>query len=479
MITAWTGTSDPKPTTEEDLVSVPAVCSIEIAPTLGPATGATSPINVAARNVFGFIRANQTVNAAYNQVTLMMYLVAMTAVYSFYAWCARIYGLLSVYDHRNRALPLALFKAMGLNFSDLHQNKADFRYWLNNFANKVGALVIPSNMSYTKRAMWLYQNVFKDGMNDKAQVYIYTPAAFFKYNAVSADDVPALDYLSIAYEVKNNTSGGLKMADLVRIGETLINPLFQNNIINTISGDIIKAYGFERVWQLVPIPEQYEVLPSLELNVLDQIHNAFMPLQEPVFGKTQGMLIDAQQIISSVVTETIDSANAISFLSPQYHYNGLLSSVPSRTLKQASWGWNGVIIDFDRQDVTPADIMVATRLTSLQYEVDAIGASQIVPPSKSILCGSEIITAIKTWKAANSNQTFVSRSHRLVTDSLVNSTDLRPFYKHPIVYAIDSTLSFSSDIENWTFLDKKNLFKLHETALLSEFHVPLSGRLIK
>lgn len=243
---------------------VSGVMAIRYLPGPGISTAANSAVNIAARNIYSFVRHANSGHANYDSPDLMMYLLAMDNVYGMWSYLVRVYGVARFYNQKNRYLPKILLRSMGVNPDSIQSNLADLRYFINAMANKIGALCVPTTMPYFMRHLWMNQNIFVDSPNEKAQVYLYVPSAYYTY--VETEGAGSLHGTALS-------SNSFKTYDeLKTILESMMDALMGSEDINIMSGDILKAYQ-GKVWKLEQIPADYTVLPTYSEEVLSQIEN--------------------------------------------------------------------------------------------------------------------------------------------------------------------------------------------------------------
>lgn len=258
-------------------LQLPGIMSIYTTPTIGISTDANSPVNIAMRRLYTYVRHANSGHSNYDPADLMIYLLAMDSIYTYWAYMVRAYGVAQVFSRTNKFVGDALLTAMGVD-PNIRENLADFRAYINTFAAKAQQWCVPRVMTYFLRHNWMYSNVYKDEDNDKAQMFMYVPAALYKYNPTlsegSAGGLQAT-YIAaqagtgiITYKTLPNT-----YVDLVAKGNDLLNALAGQEDIGIISGDILKAYGVENLWKIDTIPTEYQVVPVFSEEVLEQFHN--------------------------------------------------------------------------------------------------------------------------------------------------------------------------------------------------------------
>lgn len=354
-----------------DVNAIPGVMAIYTAPAFGWADNPNAPVNVAARNIFTYVRHANSGSWNYNSPDLMLYLLAMDSMYSYIAWLKRLYGMCAYYSVTNRYYPKALIEANGVDFQDLQGNLNDFRGYINMLAVRAGQFVVPSSMAYTAKHEWMYSGLYTDAATDKPQTYMFVPDGFFQYGLTAITDSGGtiftsgeLSYKKLMPKFGNLTGAPVDYAvgsmtptklltfqDLQAYGDALINPLLQSQDINVMCGDILKAYG-DNVHKISGITEDYTVYPAYDMEVLDQIQNA-----------------------------TFIGEYAAGTSITQDPTKGWLKFTPTQTYPYAFTGqyfrspgfnayWGKKIVNFQHGDVEPAATMEATRLTNIASAQD-------------------------------------------------------------------------------------------------------------
>nr|AVX53609.1 putative capsid [Marmot picobirnavirus]AVX53762.1 putative capsid [Marmot picobirnavirus] len=499
--------------TTVDEGAVPGIMALNFTPLVGVADSPNSPINVASRNIYSYVRHANSGHANYDAPDLMLYLVAMDSALMYYAYLRRLIGVQNLYLQQNRYTPPVLTKAMGVDFNDLQKHLVDIRGYANQYAVKLGAMAIPNSMSYMARHQWMCDNIYVDSqMSSKAQWYMYTPDAFYKFSRNSETQA---GQLTLTESISTRTREGrnyLLFDDLVELGNLLIDPILQEEDMNIMAGDILKAFGDSGVYKLYAIPEGYTVIPSYSQEVLSQIENA-------ICGN--GVIISGDVTQRTGVDEGYLTSNPfVSYITKW----ASKTSCPSGdcTIGSNSWGFRNIIepvfngnkiINFHWSEPSAADVMVATRLTPAfrlsktdDWSVHvSSGYVQYYVPLKAV--GSEIINACVIWSFKGQTREAVSTQigyfqaygipgrdggdNMTVLDEMSTMTSLLSCFDwHPAVMFgavgfgvgaspvyddIRGMCGFEMDIDNYTFLTGDNLLNLHTTALLSEFTVPMMG----
>lgn len=457
------------------VASIPGVMAIEIAMTPGIADTAQSPVNLAATNVYSFVRYKNSGAANYDAPDLMMYLLSMDSLYAMWNWMKRLYGISSTYSQTNLYYPRALMEANFVDFDDMLANLANFRAYLNIKAGELSAFCVPATMSYNIRHSWMFSNVYTDSNTNKAQSYIFVPSYFYKYeenvNQKGGQLVPVPILL-------NMPTQKFKVSDLMSMFNSMIEAVQRSEDIGIMSGDILKAYGEGGLFTISTFEADYRVDPVYSQEVLSQIENAHILCSENRVSNS---------LPTSAFTITQDpDTNWILF-----HPTGLPAGVISEVDQQ--------YLNFHWSDPTPENVIVATRLKA--------GIFPTANGSKIDTCGSEI--AVGAWiyvygfssdKTAKhdglhpkTGQPSVLNKYVIPRHVLINSSGtpsdmqvvdivlttlmlLSSFDWHPQVSVWNGETKVWTgpffDFDKYALINAKNVEALDIVALLSEFNVP-------
>lgn len=435
-------------------LEVPGLISLEVSLVPGFSTDYTSAVNLASRNIYSVVRRQQSGAKNYDSPDLMMYLLTMDNIFAYYTWIQRLYGLANRYNVMNRYLPDALITANHVDPEDLRKNINKLYGYIQLYASRAKSFPVPTQMKYFIRHAEMFANVYTDGNNDKAQMYMFVPYAFWAFNETfSTAEKGKLDIKVTGY----NTSVSSPRFDLmtvdkiIELGETLLMGVISSQDAGTIGGDILKAYGGETI-TIGATPIDYTVQPVYNEEILMQIHNA----------RSVGSFSSNAAIIQNDENQII--------------FSPTLPSSTSQTL----------IIDCAYNDPTPEQVMAITRFATI-----VSGGS-----ASSGVAGAEMINHMCMFKYLVDNGTGELRLGFTPIDteygknvtSVDPSTwtdilgifnvlsDLTKFDWHPMIHiaftgSLETYMDFG-DFENYTLMDATDLSKLNEVALLSLFGVP-------
>lgn len=451
--------------------AVPTLMSLYSYMSPGFSVDATSPVNVAAQKLYTYIRKNQSVYAPYEACDMIMYILAMNSAWEYHAWMTKLYGLLSTYSAQNFSMPDDFIEACGVDANDLRKHSMDFWGWINIFANRMQSYVVPVDMTYTKRHIYMHSNIFidNDAAHMKAQFYQFVPYAFFNYSGYAESTGGRLNSIICMADHLRPTGELLSFYTLKSIGEIMLNALADQDI-RAMSGDILKAVGDDKVMRLPTIPIDLKVSPVYDGYMLSQINNAFIPASCP---KTKEDLDDAWGI-------TQDGAHGLVMFTPlnvQTVDAGYGEDAPQFRL------------NLHTDKPTPEDVLEATR------NMHSIGS---VPTSQRS-CGSEIIAMATVTNPGTLNKNVnvstnmaiykADPSSGLIEFDPVAATavlQVSAFNHHPAINVLAAsnaaqdeeegifyrTLGTLGDVDNLTYLSAEHLARIHYASLMKMFHIP-------
>lgn len=443
-------------TVSGNLVAAPGIMTIRLMPTIGISKNNVSTVNIAASRLYSWVRHANAGSKNYDSPDLMMYLLAMDSIYSYYSYLVRAIGICRLFSQKNRYLANGILTALGVVPASLQDDLAAARNKLNMLGAKMAALCVPSSMPYFVRHSWLYQNIYKDSPTEKSQMYAFVPDGFYKYDGFTEPTGGRLVYTKV------NASGPSTFQVHLAALEDMLNAVVADEDINIMSGDILKAYGSGELIIVGQVSEDFLLMPVYDEEVLSQIQNT---------------TILAHAIASNI---TQDATGAI-LSAPT------LAAITPDEIKFGKSGAKRITV---RKDiVTPADTMVATRLTHPWMNLKKTDAGKDYPITS---CGSEIAVMVDVHTLAVSADTakevFIARSsfggyNGILPDAYLPALDrvtqLAEFDWHPeyvFLAGTDNTVWSECgsvfDIDNYTIVTSTELDRMNDTALLSMFNVP-------
>lgn len=448
---------------------VPGVASIELIPTIGSAIDETSPVNIAAMNIYSAIRRANSGAKNYDAPDLMQTILAVSSAYSAISWLMRLYGYANVYSSVNRYIPKCLIEANHVDFESILSNLQDFRTRINLLVLQLNAIYVPKGLPLFDRWFHMYEKCYADSMTPQAQIYQYVPGGFFSRDDTTGD----LNFMKLPY---HNTSKLMPYNEIINYVSGLINSLLYSEDVGTMSGDILKAFGEGGIYAAPMLPDNYAVVPDLSDEIRTQFENAV------ILG--------------------IDYSRTNLVIEQDTNKTYLQSTYQISTFGQVGGNSNGKFINFHKSEITPADTMVATRLAACftskrnsnnEWDVklnafgSEIAANCIISTYVTETDGSQSVMHLPVFTFANiANDAHTDASFAALTIlqkvQLASAFDWFPEIRlnvqtkdtalsgNPITYL--QYMGSSWDYDRGTYIDEYRLGLMHEAALFGEFGIP-------
>ena len=485
--------------------SFPGIAVYNLVPGPGIATGGTDPVNIAAKNIYSYIRQTNSGGKNYDPNDLMSYLLAVDEAYMLYFDAARILGVINLYNNENRYAPRTIVRALGWDYDDILSNLANFKYYINAFANKLNALPVPKLWPFYQRHAWMYGGIYADGTSSKAQLYAFAPV-IARYRDDATGRLVAFTLTETSSDVVGARVTSPASARTVKSFKIATDKVFEHLInsqdVGTMGGDIKKAFGEGGLITASMVPDNYVIVPTYDEEVLSQFQNA--------------TITDGIYNVDITMDNSIDGGNVI--------YTPMISVKPKSLADYNGSSIGAVcsilpyqydtIVNLNLNDPKPGDTIVATRLQCVakrdKYKkLDATTNAWVgVESSEKItqadayaldieFCGTEVVSAMKIWYfASNKDGNWIAQSRDIagcqmvlqqsLSSFLSNMDMLSKFKFHPIGhYAVYSQANNADvkfveggamiEIDNYAIIQHETLGNMHSVCLLSMFDVPIQG----
>lgn len=453
--------------------SVPGIMTLTWNPAI--TAGANAPLNQAANSMYSFTVHANSRNQSYDAVDEMLLVLAGAQVFSALALGIRAYGLMRRYSQQDYYTPLAMLQASGFDSADLQLNYSKMWFDLNELIARTQQIWIPNTMPVIARWFWMNSNVYKDAESAKAQYYMFVPAVFYKYDETTETTGGSLQPVAWYSPNLNDASIPKKWSQYVSMVNDLINALINSQDRGIIFGDILKAYGAEKLYAIKDLPVDYRLEPVYDREVLTQIENATV---------WPGMYS------SSTGVGPIVQSSSVDYLTQKWSQSVLEAGGPNLPFDAPEIQ----VLNFHQLEVpTPAQVMVATRLKcagAMIYNQVTASTWNIGP----VTAGTEVVINVSAWNYLWTDGVPALR-HNTITQG-VTALPLFDVYMWsafdwcPWIYQFTtnnkpttnlkpgleiaaSWYDSFGDWDNYTFITMEELKKMNLTAIYSEFGVPV------
>lgn len=461
-------------------------------------------INQAGKSMYSFLVHANSRNYVYEYQDLSMVIFAGVQVFAALAHVIRAYGIAKTYSEKSLYKPEAYLLAMGFNPTDFRKNLGQVWFDINQLISQTSQIWIPSEMPLIKRWIWMCSNIFTDADTALGQTYVFCPVMFQQFSETGDSKGTSLEpatyqgadgkwYVFYARGNKNNaTNNGHLWSDWVAVIQHMIDRLVASEDRGIMFGDILNAYGAERIFALPSVPVETRIEPVFNPEVLTQIENL-----TTTRARCLGVRQDESGIYPLLDLPDSTLANLIQRVAPE-----------------------SPILNFHQQaQPTPEQIVVATRLTAagsraskLSYTTTNQGnASESAAPVSAVgyggtsagvlplAFGSELVDTFK-YVAKDATATYgwnivdypwaatLDQNRPMFSLESSVSGEHLTFDWAPFIYYLEAGTDAANttegavlgkvqyaygDYDNYTKLDYYELSKLHQMALMSEFGLPI------
>lgn len=463
-------------------------------------------INQAAKSVYSFLVHANSRNYTYEYQDLMMVIMAGAQVFAALSTVTRAYGISKTYAENSLYKPDALLTGMGFDPDDFRENLSRIWFDINNLIAQTSQIWIPNTFPVIQRWFWLSANLYQDAETWTPQLYFFQPAFFLQYNETATTEggglEPATYNANPAAAAKDyavfNALQPHSWQDWKDLIQHMIDRLVNSEDRGIIMGDILNAYGADKIYAMPSIPSDYRVEPVYNAEVLTQIENYV----------GTGLLTSNNTPSGSFPVGLRQTPDG---LAPVWYG---ATSLAAGSVSSANACPNEVVINFHQlAQPTPEQIVVATRLTGsgmvaikyTSYFFNDPGSTESASSLKNSsgeihllprTCGSEVGLGIDLigytpgetteWTISGLQLNWGVGTNN-TNPSSANTMLLQTFDWHPFIYrcitqsagttlavgdAGESTISAFGDYENYSVVPSIMLERLHQTALMSEFGVP-------
>ena len=500
----------------QGLVTWPGIMTFAWLPTIGISEDATSPVSLAARKLYYFVRHANSGHVNYDAADLMNYVVAADSAFLLFSYFRRALGMLNTWSPLNRYYAKYAMESAGFNYENLFSNAAELAFFLQQTAAKMRSLVLPAKLGFYQRHSALNDNIYADTEDARAQTYQFVPAGWYVWTEpVDDPSVTKKDwYLRFMPNpgITPIAAGGadsellfqraqrpdraqrlLTLQDMRDIFNAVLEPLLLSEDFNIMSGDILKAYGSDIIVGVAEPPIGYTITPVYDQGMLDQIENMTI-LTAPVLRRSD-------DFYAQDPTFDIKQQNGL-FL----QFNPTISSYEYLIRKP--------VLNYHTGQASPERNIMATRFTvypssmtsatlkandarrGCTYRFTAIGTELILSAWTTqfrFVPGSSVddwTLEVQYKDVRTSNP--IAFANDTVTETveeyfarLASITRTSYFTSHPIQYiaASKATLNDSqqetsvvfqpigylSELNNFYVLQMNDIVKMHESAVLTLF----------
>lgn len=501
----------------QGLVTWPGIMTFSWLPTIGISKDATSPVSLAARKLYYFVRHANSGHVNYDAADLMNYVVAADSAFLLFSYFRRALGMLNTWSPLNRYYAKYAVESAGFDYEDLFNNAAELAFFLQQTAAKMRSLVLPAKLGFYQRHSALNDNIYADTEDARAQTYQFVPAGWYVWTEPTNAENPTKKdwYLrfmpnpgitpldtgasaaagDLEFEKTQRPDKAVHLLTLQMMRDifnAVLEPLLLSEDFNIMSGDILKAYGSDVIVGVAEPPIGYTITPVYDQGMLDQIENMTILTAEITRG--------ADYFASTTKFDIVQRDGL--FL----EYNPTIRSYEYLIRKP--------ILNYHTGQASPERNIMATRFTVYPASMETHAISKTDTRRRCnytfTALGTELITAawttqfrfvpgetIDDWTLETQYKDVrtsnpIAFANNAVTETieeyfarLASITRTAYFTSHPLQYIAASKatldqaqsetsvvfqpIGYLSELNNFYVLQMDDIVKMHESAVLTLF----------
>lgn len=151
-------------------MKIPGVVVMKYLPMLNSALQSKS-VEITSRALYQFVRHTNSGAKNYEAADLMIYIMAMDSIYLALHQIRRVLKLMNTYSLRNKAVPRAILRALGLKQTEL-SNYALYVGSYNMLVARANSFAVPKEFSLFKRRAAMGSVVFTDEIESPTQITV-------------------------------------------------------------------------------------------------------------------------------------------------------------------------------------------------------------------------------------------------------------------------------------------------------------------
>lgn len=432
---------------------IPGIMSISWIPTIGQSANNQSPISIAAREMYGRVRAAYSGTLRADAPDMMIYVQACDSVFAYISWLKRLYRMVNAQSPDNFVVPDGLLMSLGFTkpqCTELRVNKMKLFNAVNTLIGMTDKFRVPDVYPVLRRHVWMNDRVYTDASSLNAQLYIFDMKFVYQYALLNTPDSVLAGGLEC---VETPLTKGLSSTDIVtqlyEFGENMISKIAASETAYTISGYLERAYEGYPLFRMATLLIDERLDFTFNEVVMSQIENATLP--SSLWGLKAG---------TNNVTQD-PKTNALLC-------NPTVSSVPT--------SFQVPVINIHNDAPSIPDTVEATRLKC-----------GIIDTTGAILCATEIVRRITVYVPASDGRAvfgYVLPSILQLNDTnlednfqyvqalyIASAFDWHPFSTIELSLAEQSAWTYQyGDIHDIGVLTPQELSELHRVCVLSEYN---------
>lgn len=423
--------------------AIPAVLNVNYVNSIGVTTSKTQGINMAAIQLYTYVRQRNSGASNYEAPDLAMYILALRELYSELARLKKIIGLAGKFDYYNHNIPDLLLLACGVDANDLRNNLAQYRARLNLLISKADAFALPSYFKIIDRSYFIEASVFMDSNSIRGQFYNFNKRGYYVWSPVSSTTGTEL--------VFKQTTTQTKFSYHLDQAQEMLDAMYLDSDALLMSGDILKAFGESGLMNMTEVPENYVTPFVYDEDILSQIENSYAI-------KPSHTVTEADLLASVTDAWNITQSNQLIKFEPKFKVS--TSEIPGYVTKFA--------FNSHKENPDYKDVLEWSRLMCTMSAVGTEAEGMLVSLTST---GLEVVLSYSLYGyVLNSPQNIANLGSTIngieQGNSLNSALSITNFDWHPFLYAIYvQSVRVVGDLKVATAVDADTIQKINDAAI--------------
>lgn len=497
--------------------SVPGVMILPWSPNYG--YGQTeSVLNKAYQQIYSFIVHANSRNYKYEYSDLAIYDAAGIEVFAAIAEAIRVYGLAKAYTEENLYYGNGLIAAAGFDPKDIRNKLGQMWFDINNLIMQTRQIWIPNVLPLMNRWIRMNSELYTDAAGKRSQTYMYIRTKYFQLSETGSANGTCL--VPACYNQNADGQGPDNYVEFTRIGgsdeafeydqallissytwnefksmiDLMINQLVASQDRGMIYGDILKAYGADKIYAMPEVDVSYTVFPVYNTEMLMQIENVticrnFNPcglFQTPKDVPNRLFMGFMKTVLANEVTATMNYDQILNL-----HVAGQPS--PETVLVATRHKSGGTLRTNTHRAISFKDGIVDS--TTGKYAPGGVTETANNVANMPVTCGSEVVNGMWVMRLTsglndkngyNFDNVDILRDSSSAITSITYETamEVQAFDWHPFFYEVTMkddpvTGDYSSqpytvhgDFDNYIEISDVSLAKLNDVCFYSLYGIP-------
>lgn len=469
------GSKVPSAVMDQEYWTPAGIMRLDYIPYFGDISSPVDALNIAAKKLYDEINSKNSRNPSYDPSDLMIYVIAVANAWALHSFVKRIVGMYNTFIPLNKYWWQQVMISMGIAPISTNDDIVTWRNLLNRMAIKLNNLIVPSNIPYFKRAYMMSEFIYADAPLAKASLFYFSPAALMRYEYESETQIGKLVNSTTPWF---NNKVKITPTQVETYFNELTRNLFNDSDINTMSADIMKAYGLDNCFHLPLVDESYSILPFYDELMSMELHNGRI-----CYSMYDNLLQDRHYSIEQNMVNNSLTADGKIVINTTYGDAPILYGNAT--------GKTSIPLDFWKDNPIEDEVMESTRLcyrpnTYAEHSTDPDHPGDYSTVVIDGCCELLVMDTIFEFEWIDNNWVFHEESgcdyiivaNNKIKSSLDKISKISKFSCAPISFAmqpkdgsvmIPNTHEIICDTTNFTVIDSVTLQNMHDAATLSIF----------